>query len=223
MKTLTKRFAGILLAALFLSVGAQSQESHPATPPERPSPSPAAAPLSTGSDAGSTPGEAVADALKSFHKLANAAELGVTLVDYRRLLLDAKTDLDAPLAKLPKGEQRTEIEEAMDDFRIAADVWELGIRGVTRQAFTYDPVLGSRSHPVYYSGIESKTDFYRGLRKRYGEDRLPAPKAANGYGRGIVSHEAILKVIWSSAAKHLRRAMDLQTSGATPNTQPPTP
>lgn len=195
----------ILLAFLFLSGVVVAQEhSTAALPAVSPSPPAPDAPSPV------VDNDAFADALKPFHKIANAAELGVSFVDYKRLLLDAKTDLDEPLSKLPKGEQRTEIEEAMNDFRIAADVWAMGIRGVTRQAVSYNPVLGSTSHPVYYPGIESKTDFYRELRKRYGENLLPPPKAANGYGRGIVAYEPILKIVWRSAANHLDHAMKLQ-------------
>ena len=41
-------------------------------------------------------------AIKALRKLANAAEVGVSFVEYGPLVIEAKTDLDTGLEKLPQ-------------------------------------------------------------------------------------------------------------------------
>lgn len=135
-----------------------------------------------------------AEALKSFHKLANTTDIGVTLADYRRLVVDAKTAFDVPIAKFPQGVQRRELEAAMQDYVIAVDVWGISLDNIRW--------CDARSQPV---GLPMKTDFYRSLRARIGEDILPAPKA-----NVCAKRDAMLKIVWLSAARHITRAMDAQ-------------
>jgi hypothetical protein len=135
-----------------------------------------------------------AEALLSFHKLANATEIGISYIDYKRLLLDAKTDFDIPIAKFPKSVQRTGLEEAMRDFILAGDVWSVSIESAVWCTNQYQPI-----------GVPMKTDFYRGLRARIGEDILPAPK----FGR-CAKQDAVVKIMWLSAAKRIAHAAELQ-------------
>jgi hypothetical protein len=125
------------------------------------------------------------ETLASFRRLLNAIEIGTTLIDYRRELLDAKTELDPLISLFPKSQQRTDIEEATRDYMIAADVWQIGIQ--------------------YGDGIPTKTDFYRSLRARY--ELKVEPKV----GRKI-NEDAMLHFIWGVAAARIERAIKLQTA-----------
>src|SRR5258707_7335893 len=122
-----------------------------------------------------------ADALLSFHTLADATEIGVGYVDYKRLLLDAKTDFDMPIAKFPKSAQRKDLEEVMQDFIVAGDVWGIAL----------DNIDWCRNRNQE-QGVPMKTDFYRRLRTRYGEKVLPPPKF--GY---CAKQTSPLNLIWT--------------------------
>ncbi len=153
------------------------------------------APFAIGQQSNHVDDELFADALKPFHILANATDIGVNLTDYRRLLVDAKTDFDTPISKFPDPSvQRTQLQEAMQDYIIAVDVWTVSIENI---------------ETCKAAGVPMKTDFYRLLRARIGEDILPAPKA----GR-CVRQENLLKIMWLSAAQHLTRAMNAQKETA---------
>jgi len=121
--------------------------------------------------------------LTSFHRLLNAIDIGTSLIEYRRELLDAKTEIDPLVAEFPKCQQRTDFEEAVRDYMIAADVWQIGIQ--------------------YGDGIPTKTDFYRVLRERY--ELKPEPKI----GRKV-NDDALIRLIWGIAAARLERAVKVQ-------------
>jgi hypothetical protein len=123
-----------------------------------------------------------AEAIVSFHKLVNAIEVGGSLGEYRRQLVDAKTDFDAPIARFPDCAQRGDLAEAMRDYMIAADAWALGIQ---------------------YDGIPTKTDFYRDLNKRYKLGIEPRR------GRKV-KYDVIVRMIWDVAAARLKHAIKLQ-------------
>lgn len=125
---------------------------------------------------------AFARCLSAFQRIMSAIEIGVTYVAYRQELLEAKVALDQTIGSLPDGQQRTDLLQALEDLRVAADAWQLGLQN---------------------DGIPTKTDFYRSLNQRYslGVD----PKV----GRKV-DHSVLLKIIWAKASERLDHAMSLQ-------------
>lgn len=148
---------------------------------ETPSP-----PTSQSSAAGPTTNrvdpEVFARCLSAFRRILSAVEIGVTYLDYRRELLEAKIELDRAVFDLPESPQRTDLFEALEDLRFAAEAWQVGIQN---------------------KGIPTKTDFYRTLNTRYelGVDPRMGRK---------VDHRALLKIIWAKASDRLTHAISLQ-------------
>jgi hypothetical protein len=126
--------------------------------------------------------EVFARCLAAFRRLLSAVEVGVTYLEYRRELLEAKLELDRAIVDMPESTQRTDVLEAFEDFKIAADSWQVGLQN---------------------SGIPTKTDFYRALNTRYelGVDPRIGRK---------VDHAVLLKLIWAKASERLTHAMTLQ-------------
>ena len=126
--------------------------------------------------------ENFARCLTAFRRILSAVELGVSYLDYRQELLEAKLQFDQAIGSVPESEQRTDLLEAMTDLRIAADAWQIGIQ---------------------YDGIPTKDDFYRSLNSRYSFGVSPR--------LGLkVNYSAVLKLIWAKASNRLEHALSLQ-------------
>ncbi|MDX6557756.1 MAG: hypothetical protein QOF72_805 [Blastocatellia bacterium] len=125
-----------------------------------------------------------ADAVGCFHKLRNGVGLGVSVIEYRRLLLDAKTAFDDAVAVLPRGAQRNDLEEALTDYTIAADVWRAGVE--------------SR-----YGTIATKSSLIYSVDKRYdlGLARIK---------QSSIPYEPLLHMIWEFADQRIKHATSLQ-------------
>ncbi len=187
MKKSSIRYASILLAFLY-SAGLVHAQEHDGSRPQ-----PAITPAAV--DAGpQVNNDILAAALKPFHKLINAGEIGVSFIEYKRLLLDAKTDFDVAIVEVPKGAQRDELVEAMRDYILASDVWSVSIDNAVW--------CSTRNQPA---GVPMKTDLYRSLRARVGEDILPSPKL-----NACARQEVLVKVMWLSAARRIQHVMKLQ-------------
>jgi hypothetical protein len=128
--------------------------------------------------------ELFSETIECFHRLLNAIDIGSTLIDYRRELLDTTTATDPLLADFPDCPQRDDIEEALKDYKAAADVWQEGLE------------YGGE-------GIPTKTDFYRRLRLRY--EGLPEPKS----GRKV-KDDVLVKLIWRIAQVRIEHAIKIQ-------------
>ncbi|HMH43166.1 MAG TPA: hypothetical protein VK557_06765 [Pyrinomonadaceae bacterium] len=116
--------------------------------------------------------------------MRNAVGLGVSLVEYRRLLLDSKTDFDDAVDLLPRSAQRSDLEEALTDYTIAAQVWQAGVE--------------SR-----YGIIPAKSSLIYAVDKRY-ELGLAKLKQSS------IPYEPLLHIIWEFADKRIRHATSLQ-------------
>lgn len=105
-------------------------------------------------------------------------------IEYRRLLLDAKTDFDDAVAVLPRGAQRNDLEEALTDYTIAADVWRAGVE--------------SR-----YGTIPTKSSLIYSVDKRYdlGLTRIK---------QSSIPYEPLLHMIWEFADQRIRHSTSLQ-------------
>src|SRR5882724_1207079 len=127
---------------------------------------------------------AFANAVRCFHKLRNAVGLGVSLIEYRHLLLDAKTDFDDAVPLLPRSAQRSDLEEALTDYTIAAQVWQAG--------------LESR-----YGIIPTKSSLIYSVDKQYDLGLAKLKQSS-------VPYEPLLHIIWEFADKRIRNATSLQ-------------
>jgi len=126
-----------------------------------------------------------ANAVRCFHKLRNAVGLGVSLMENRRLLLDAKTDFDDAVTLLPPASaQRNDLEEALTDYMIAAQVWQAGIE--------------SR-----YGIIPTKSSLIYSVDKRY---HLGLAKLK----QSSIQYEPLLHMIWEFGDQRIKHATSLQ-------------
>jgi tetratricopeptide (TPR) repeat protein len=125
-----------------------------------------------------------ANAVRCFHKLRNAVGLGVSLIEYRRLLLDAKTDFDDAVTSLPRSAQRSDLEAALTDYIIAGKVWQAGVE--------------SR-----YGIIPIKSSLIYSVDRRYdlGLTKLKQPS---------VPYDPLLHMIWEFADQRIDHAGSLQ-------------
>jgi tetratricopeptide (TPR) repeat protein len=127
---------------------------------------------------------AFANALRCFHKLRNAVGLGASLIEYRHLLLDTKTDFDDAIPLLPNSAQRSDLEEALTDYTIAEQVWQAGVE--------------SR-----YGIIPTKSSLIYSVDKRYDLGLAKLKQSS-------ISYEPLLQIIWEFADKRIRHATSLQ-------------
>jgi hypothetical protein len=125
--------------------------------------------------------QAAIEALRSFHKLLSAEEVGTSYVQYNSLVIDTKVAVEESLGSIQPGYVKTDIEQALDDFVIAAQVWNTGIQN---------------------NGIPTKTDLYRSLNERY---RL----GVNPRMGLTIDHLKIIKIIWRVAGERLEQAASL--------------
>jgi hypothetical protein len=69
------------------------------------------------------PGASTLEALKALRKLSSAIEVGISYIQYRELLINAKAAVNESLTELPNGAIRESIANAMDAFADAGDIW----------------------------------------------------------------------------------------------------
>lgn len=67
----------------------------------------------------------VQEALKALRKLNSATSVGISLMQYGQLLVDAKASLDEALATMPVGELRNELALSMQAYVDAKEVWNV--------------------------------------------------------------------------------------------------
>lgn len=66
--------------------------------------------------------------MKGLGRLEAAAEVGVTLLKYRDLLIEVKAVVNEAKRIMPVCELRSLLSEAMDAYEAAGDAWERDIR-----------------------------------------------------------------------------------------------
>jgi hypothetical protein len=62
-------------------------------------------------------------AIKALRKLKSASDVGVSYVNYGPLVVDAKTEVDDALAKIPDNALRGAILKSMQQYEFASEVW----------------------------------------------------------------------------------------------------
>jgi hypothetical protein len=72
--------------------------------------------------------QAAEEAIKGLRTLASAAEVGVNYVEYGRIVIEAKAEVDGALTKIHDENLRTAITKAMDEYAYASQVWGYFIR-----------------------------------------------------------------------------------------------
>jgi hypothetical protein len=107
---------------------------------ETPASSPAGGPVLT------TEQRAAAEtALRDLRKLRSATQVGLVRADYQNRLIDTKADVDEQLRKLPEGEVKHEITDAMQVYVDTSTLWQCMIQSEYKRLFKktagYDVVL----------------------------------------------------------------------------------
>jgi hypothetical protein len=143
----------------------------PAQPTPTPDPAAVAAKAS---------GEAAKRAVEALRKLKSATSVGVNFMEYGRILIDAKTSVDAELSSIQESELKTEIRSALYEYSTAAQIWNYFVRNPR-------------------ATIPSKSDAGRTLINTYG---VPVKISVfTGIGR-----DDALSAIWAKANRHFTYA-----------------
>jgi hypothetical protein len=127
-------------------------------------------------------------AIKALRRLANAVEVGVSFVDYGPLVIEAKTELESALEKLPEDAFSTAASRALAEYQFAVEVWYAHR--------TCDTIYG------YYHDIAIK---------QYGV-------AKTGWLVKMVSRNDFLRAIWREARRHYEASIVADQPSSKPNT-----
>lgn len=133
-------------------------------------------------------------AIKSLRKVQAASQVGVTLVVYRSLLIDAQADVNEATRTLsPDGKVSGRLKQAMAAYVDAASFWDLVISGET---FYSDVPIGNKMLHEY-TGLS--------------EDSWRVPESKQGGKEHIfkVSPKVALQHAWDYAGIHIRIAAEL--------------
>jgi hypothetical protein len=144
-----------------------------------PPPTPEVAPVNTKSK------EAAQRAVTALRKLNSATGVGVSFVEYGRILIDAKALVDEELPKIEEGQLKTEIHSATIEYAYAAHVWNYFIRNPR-------------------GAIPSKSDLGRQLIGGYG-----VPIKISVFTS--IPRDWALTAIWRKAGGHFNRAVELSS------------
>lgn len=123
-----------------------------------------------------------ADAVHALRKLATAADVGVTYADYRRILIEVKTEVDAKVDKMEDGNLRRAIVNSMEDYARAGQVWDFFIRN--------------------RGGIPTKSDLGRFLIANYG-----VPLKVSIFVS--IDRGTALSYVWARARRYYNEAVAL--------------
>jgi len=129
---------------------------------------------------------AVQQSIKTLEKIEAASQVGVNKIQYQSLLVEAKTAVNQSNEILPESELKIELNAAMESFSDANN-------------FGFDP----KAFVIF--GFTS--DEVRAINKKYRIDQSPD----NKLGQGSVENGVALKIIWTAASEHLKKAKDLAT------------
>ncbi len=126
---------------------------------------------------------AVSDAIKALRRIEAAVQVGVNFQQYGQLLIEAKSQVNEASAKLPDGELKRELNEAMEAYVDAGRVWNNKIQGYMILA---DSEPGKTVIPKY--SLRTTTE---------------------SRGRQEANADEAIQVIWRVAKEHLERAAAL--------------
>lgn len=128
----------------------------------------------------------IQQSIKALEKIEAATQVGVNKTQYQSLLVDAKTAVNQSNNILPEGELKTELNAAMESFSDA-------------NKFGFDPKAF-----IIFSFADAEV---KALNEKYRIDQSPD----NILGQGSVENGIALKIIWTAASAHLKKAKDLAT------------
>lgn len=124
------------------------------------------------------------EALSALRKIQAATEVGVSYVEYRRLLIDAQAAVNTADVVLEDGSIKTELRLTMDSYIDAGTVWQ------------------QKSNDEYYY-LSSETEPGKSLMRKYTLATVPME-----HGRGANADKA-LHAIWFHANLRLEKLKDL--------------
>lgn len=105
------------------------------------------------------------NALKALRKIEASTQVGVTREQYGSLIIEAKTQVNEANGSLPDGELKTELNQAVDAYADAGEVWD-------KQIFQGESELGQRLiakygvQPVTVVPIKGTTIYDPEMRKK---------------------------------------------------------
>jgi hypothetical protein len=126
---------------------------------------------------------AAADALQTMRRLTSGTQVGLSLYQYNQMIVEVYESVSADLANIPAGDIHNELAAAMDDYVFARTFWQASI-----------------NYPE--SAVPTKSDIARQFNARY--DIGIKPKMGQ-----TLKQDAVLNIIWESAAKHMVNALKL--------------
>jgi hypothetical protein len=120
----------------------------------------AAAPLAEPSPTPNPDKQAAEDAIKALRRLASAAEVGVTYVEYGRIVIEAKAEVDGALAKIQDRDLKSYISRAIHEYAYASQAWNYFIQnrgGIPTKSDLGRQLITKYSIPIKISIFTSLT------------------------------------------------------------------
>jgi hypothetical protein len=119
-----------------------------------------ALPLPTPTPAAHSDKQAAEEAIRGLRKMASAAEIGVSYVEYGRIVIEAKAEVDGALSKIQDGGLRNTISQAMFEYAYALQLWNYLINnrgGIPTKSNMGRTLISSYDIPIKISVFISLT------------------------------------------------------------------
>jgi hypothetical protein len=132
---------------------------------------------------GSSPNPAASDALKELRKMSGAVEMGLSLEEYTKRMIDMKAEIDEKLSGVPDGELKQEIKSALQAYIDAKTLWtSAGGDRVYTSPGNNKAIFNKYSIPIESIGLEPSTN-----------------------------KKVTLSLVWAIANKHIEKATELNS------------